>query len=418
MEAGLILGIDLCEDYSQICYYDYKGKSVESVGLSIRESKYQIPTAVCKQKGKNEWCAGDDAVKSNLLDTGVYVDNLLSKVISDDLINVEDITVNPHELLTIFLKYLITAAEVRCQKKEIQKVYVTVSVINKHIVKAIKNSLIELGINKEDIRILNHQESYIYYAMSQSKELWNSDVALFDYTKDGLDFYRMYIGSVLRKKIVMIEHIDYANEFAIEDIEKNETDEKLLLEVKKLFDKKIINTVYFTGVGFNKSDWLKGTFGYICNKRRVFLGQNLFVKGACYAALEDINDNILTGYTIACKDRITTKVEVLVSKQSKEDERLILVKEGSNWSDADIDMDFIVNDENNVKLLLTPADTGIYREEIIKLDKFPKRPPKTTRINMKIEFNSDSCMMVTIKDKGFGEFFKASYETITKEITL
>lgn len=418
MDAGLILGIDLCDDYSQISYYDYKNKSVESVGLSIRESKYQIPTAVCKQKGKNEWCAGDDGVKANLLDTGIYIDCLLSRIVANDLIEVEDITVKPQELLTIFLKYLITAAEVRCQKKEIKKVYVTVSLLNKHIVEVIKQSLVELGIDEGSIRILNHQECYIYYAMSQAKELWNTDVALFDYTKDGLDYYRMYIGSVLRKKIVMVEHIDCSNDFVIEDIEKIETDVKLLEEIKKLFDKKIINTVYFTGTGFKKSDWLKNTLNYICNKRRVFLGQNLYVKGACYAALEDINENVLRGYTIACKDRITTKVEVMVAKQSSETERLLLVKEGSNWSDASVDMDFIVNDENYVKLLLTPADTGVYREEIIKLDKFPKRPLKTTRINLKIEFDSDSHMVVSIKDKGFGEFFKASYEIVTKEITL
>ena len=77
METGLILGIDLCDDYSQICYYDYKEKDVESVGLSIRESKYQIPTAVCKQKGGDEWYAGDDGVKCRLLEKGIYVDRLL-----------------------------------------------------------------------------------------------------------------------------------------------------------------------------------------------------------------------------------------------------------------------------------------------------------------------------------------------------
>lgn len=418
METGLILGIDLCDDYSQICYYDYKEKDVESVGLSIRESKYQIPTAVCKQKNGDEWYAGDDGVKCRLLEKGIYVDRLLTKVRDGAPVEVEELTVMPFELLTIFLKYLIKAAEVRCQKKDIVKIYVTIENITKDIHDAIKRSFKELGIEESKVKILNHQESYIYYSMSQPRELWNSDVALFDYTEEGLAYYRMYTGTIRKQKVVMVEKVDMQEEFCYSMAEKEETDERLLEKVKQLFNKKVINTVYITGSGFKKADWAKQTLNFICSKRRVFAGQNLFAKGACYAAVEDINASIISDYMIACRDRITTRVEIEASKKADDDDRYVLVKEGCNWTDADVNMDFILTDEMCIRLYITPVDTMEVREEVIELDGFPARPPKTTRINLRIRFESDNKMILQIRDKGFGEFFRTSNKIVSSEIIL
>ncbi len=418
METGLILGIDLCDDYSQICYYDYKEKNVESVGLSIRESKYQIPTAVCKQKGGDEWYAGDDGVKCRLLEKGIYVDRLLSKVRQGAPVEVEELTVMPFELLTIFLKYLVKAAEVRCQKKDIQKIYVTVENFTKDIIDTIKKSFKELGIETDKVKVLNHQESYIYYSMSQPRELWNSDVALFDYTEDGLAYYRMYTANIKKQKVVMVEKNDMQEQFTYDMAEKEETDERLLEKVKQLFNKKVINTVYVTGSGFKKADWAKQTLNYICSKRRVFAGQNLFAKGACYAAVEDINGSFVNEYMLACRDRITTRVEIDASDNADEEGRYILVKEGCNWTDAEVNMDFILTDEMCIRLYITPVDTMISREEVIELEGFPKRPPKTTRINLRIHFDSDNKMLIQIRDKGFGEFFRASNKIVSSEIIL
>ena len=121
---------------------------------------------------------------------------------------------------------------------------------------------------------------------------------------------------------------------------------------------------------------------------------------------------------LACRDRITTRVEIAASDNADEEGRYILVKEGCNWTDAEVNMDFILTDEMCIRLYITPVDTMISREEVIELEGFAKRPPKTTRINLRIHFDSDNKMLIQIRDKGFGEFFRASNKIVSSEIIL
>lgn len=54
----------------------------------------------------------------------------------------------------------------------------------------------------------------------------------------------------------------------------------------------------------------------------------------------------------------------------------------------------------------------------IDLTEFPKRPSKTTRIEVNFRYVAENKFEVEIKDLGFGEFFKSSEMSIKKEITL
>ena len=56
--------------------------------------------------------------------------------------------------------------------------------------------------------------------MSQPRELWNSDVALFDYTEDGLAYYRMYTANIKKQKVVMVEKNDMQEQFTYDMAEK------------------------------------------------------------------------------------------------------------------------------------------------------------------------------------------------------
>ena len=55
---------------------------------------------------------------------------------------------------------------------------------------------------------------------------------------------------------------------------------------------------------------------------------------------------------------------------------------------------------------------------LIPLDGFPKRPNKTTRVGLSVEFLDERTMVVNIKDKGFGELFPASEASVRQEVML
>ena len=62
--GGLILGIDLCDDYSQISCYNEQIQDVEIVTINDDEAFVRIPTVICKKKGENTWLVGEEAYRS------------------------------------------------------------------------------------------------------------------------------------------------------------------------------------------------------------------------------------------------------------------------------------------------------------------------------------------------------------------
>ena len=57
----LVLGIDVCDDYSQISYYNPQVYDVENIGLTDEEGSCMIPTVICKEKGTDSWYIGEEA---------------------------------------------------------------------------------------------------------------------------------------------------------------------------------------------------------------------------------------------------------------------------------------------------------------------------------------------------------------------
>ena len=58
----LIVGYDLCEDYTQISCFSYK--SGEPIPISIREEEesFLIPTALCVNGETKQWLFGEEAI--------------------------------------------------------------------------------------------------------------------------------------------------------------------------------------------------------------------------------------------------------------------------------------------------------------------------------------------------------------------
>ena len=57
--------------------------------------------------------------------------------------------------------------------------------------------------------------------------------------------------------------------------------------INESFKNQIISTVFLVGDTFAEG-WMKQSVALLCKGRRVFMGNNLFTKGACYAAARGI----------------------------------------------------------------------------------------------------------------------------------
>ena len=57
----LMVGYDLCADYSQISYYNTEKEEPDSVNF---DGQNEIPTVLCRLFSNGEWLAGQQALKA------------------------------------------------------------------------------------------------------------------------------------------------------------------------------------------------------------------------------------------------------------------------------------------------------------------------------------------------------------------
>ena len=75
--------------------------------------------------------------------------------------------------------------------------------------------------------------------------------------------------------------------------------------------------------------------------------------------------------------------------------------------------------ETDMKMfIISPLDSKKKKLVRIPLAGFPERPPKTTRIELKVAFTDEGTMTMSIRDKGFGELFPSSGAVVKQEVNL
>ena len=67
---GLVVGIDLCDAYTQ-------------VNCSDDEKTWTIPTVICRNKNADEWYVGREAYAHTLQGDGIIVDKLVKLALKD-----------------------------------------------------------------------------------------------------------------------------------------------------------------------------------------------------------------------------------------------------------------------------------------------------------------------------------------------
>jgi len=97
---------------------------------------------------------------------------------------------------------------------------------------------------------------------------------------------------------------------------------------------------------------------------------------------------------------------------------VVLVKAGKPWYEINSKLDAILDDEQEIVIKLKSIISGEVKEYSISLAGFPKRPSKTTRIGINIKFKDHVNGVITIEDKGFGNFYPSSGQITEKEIVV
>jgi hypothetical protein len=409
MGKGIILGIDFSMDFTQMAYLDEDGNP-QSISIGV-EDNYLIPTAVCYNRGIKEWYAGDEACNKKDYDDCTFYDSL-PKIHE---IEVED---DREEILGEFFAYLFYIASKFCDGREVKSVLITLNEVSRELAANLVTIMGHLGIEAEDVKIISHSESFVYYVLNQNRDIWINKVLFLDFDRHDFLVRKLSVVRGRKPHVADVKTESLSADISMQMVEKDAvaTDKLLAEHLKEELKKEVVSGIYLSGEGFYEGSW-DNTIKAICSNRRVFKGNNLIVKGAAYGAKEFFHIPTLEEFLISCKGRTRVKIKMNVKYKERE-HQVVLSNIGDNWYLAQSELECILENGN-------VADFEIHdilnhsREKIqISLKDFPERPAKTTRMKVKFRYIEENKIEFEITDLGFGEFFKSSGKVVRKEVTL
>ncbi len=343
----VVVGFDLGNDYAQISYCRQDQSMPDTVSLVMGEEQYNIPTLLCRKKGATgsaAWLIGKEALKAAKDGEGTLVDNLLVLAKNNTSVKVgtdsaAEEALTAEYLLELFVRKALALLAAYIVSEEIAAVAYTLKEMDKGIMEMLRNATNRAGQRKLEIYFLSHEDCFFQYMLHQPQEMWIHDVLLYDYRSDGIDSHLLSMNRKTNPVACFIETAHYP-QMQIPDLsDKNETaksafykqlDTALLEIVRKNCDQRVITSVFLLGEHFSK-EWCRDSLKYMCRGRRVFQGNNLFSKGACYGARERVYPSTLSGaYVYLSADKLRANIGMTCDKGQAEIYYPIL-DAGTNW---------------------------------------------------------------------------------------
>lgn len=425
-KGSILAGYDLDDRFSQISYCVYGENTVESVATVIGTKQYNIPTALWKRKGTNQWLYGKDAVRSSQEEEGTFVTDLISLARKGEMLTIEEEEFDPIALLTLFVKKSLGLLGFIVPTEHIAAIMFTVDNLDDRMVGVLAKAAVNLRLKTTHIYFQSHTESFYYFVLHQPEELWNYQVLACEHNGVRLKTYRMERNKKTTPIVVLIEEttcdtlvlpIGVLDEKLKADAFEF-ADEKFLDLMQETCANRIVSSVYLLGDGF-RDGWAKKSTQFLCKSRRVFQGNNLFSKGACFGLLEKIEPGeTAQKHIFLSADKLKANVGMNVLRRGKES-YYALLDAGENWYEVHKECEFMLQGEDNTfSFLITPLTGKSAKVEEITLEDAPLREGAFSRYAMEIKMVSAQCAQARIVDLGFGELFPGSKKTWEKQFPV
>ena len=254
------------------------------------------------------------------------------------------------------------------------------------------------------------------YIFAQPEPLRNNSVGLFDFGRAGLDFYRI---DMTRKYplIVTTQHINYHDKMNLRRFGRyhEDMDETFADIVKECTEQVFISSVFLTGLGFSEN-WMKQSATVLCQGRRVFVGQNIYTKGACYRSLGGVYTESLSRYFIDTEQ--TVKTNIGINLMDEKNTFWPIVYGGLEWFNTRGRVVVFLDDTRRIQIVYQDILTEEEYIETIEIYGLPARPPKTTKLSIEVEYYGADKGAIVIRDMGFGNLYPTTNKIYRKEFDI
>lgn len=359
-----VVGFDLGKEYSQICCWSPGTEEPTSVSVVTGAEKYRIPT----------------------------------------------------ENLELFLKKALRLTKSFGKLHEAAAVVFSVEELEEGLVEKIKKTAMQvIGISEGRIFVQTHQESFCSYVLNQPREIWRHNVVLFHYEGELLRGDALNVNVHTTPLLARVEREENW-QCPLSGLLPEEKDEAFLGLMRRVFAQRPVSAVYLVGEGFEEK-WYEESLKVLCNGRRVFAGNNLYAKGACYRAARAAGRQEAAAYVFLGADKISYSVGLRTPGTGKNSIHTLL-NAGESWYDAKAECEALLCEEPIVEFILQPMQGEETLKESLLLEGLPDRPSRATRIRISAEFLDVKRLRVEVWDMGFGELFPSTDLSWTEEVEL
>lgn len=407
----IIIGYDLADTCSQISYcYLKEDSEVETLASVAGEENYDIPTVLCKRCGANQWLFGKDALRFHEENPGqgILVDNLLQLALAGETVQLEGKGYEPEALLTLFVKRSLGLLAGVCSLDSIEALMFTCRELTPRMTQVLDVVTRGLALKHTDVWYQDYMESYYGYMLYQPKELWTYQSILFDYRGNDVMYMRMENNKRTTPVVIYVK----------QERKPFEGGDVAFLELaREIMEEERVSSVYLIGERFAEG-WMEESLRYLCDGRRVFQGNNLYSKGACFCLAEKQKPSEAgKAHVFLGNEKLKANIGMKVLKRG-EDAYFALLDAGENWYETEFECEVYLQDENMLELTVTPLINSSSKVVQIPLEGLGLKEGDTTRIYMRFTLKAENLLCVEIEDLGFG-CFRAPVETVwNREITL
>ncbi len=420
----IFVGYDLGKEVSQISFCAPDGSEPQTVSSIAGTEQYNIPTVLCKRSGVNQWFYGKEAIKYAAEADGILVEDLLTLAERGEDVVVEGEAFDPAALLTLFVKRSLSLLNMRVSLSKIDAIMFTVENLTPRMVDVLSKVAGALQLNTSNIYFQSYLESFYHYVLYQPKELWVNKVLVFDYSSNlkslCLECNKRTSPQVVfisKKEYPAVSRINWPQEEAQKEQLKKRLDEQFLQIASEEVAEGIVTSVFLLGDGF-KENWTTESLRMLCKTRRVFQGNNLYSRGACFGAVERINPGEEgKNHVYLGQDKLKSNIGMRVLRRGEES-YFAIMDAGKNWYEASADFEVILETGNVLDFLVTPLTGENVVDKKIVLEGLPQRPDRTTRLRVHMEMSAVNQIVATIEDMGFGELFPSSGKGWTHLISV
>ncbi|MCR5797066.1 MAG: hypothetical protein K6G63_04010 [Eubacterium sp.] len=389
-QRKLYVGLDIYNDITYMSVMRDGAEQPELIGFG-KKADIRIPTLV-NVPGANE-----------------VLEGFMGKVFRGEDIIVNDKKIDPTHIFMSFFSRTLTILRKKYPSETIASLVVTTEFDDYKYYEYMYAGLERIGIKKDRAMIVRHAQAFVQYATAQDRKYWVNSASLVDYSRGHIHYYNMKVDTFRHPSTLSVEDKNYDEFIPMFENESTSDEEKnsiFLNMVNGAIHGKIITSIYMQGNAFADGFGEEAMKEMALNKH-IFKEELIYVKGACYGAREFsseennkfiyIDDNMILA-------NVTTKVYT-----DAEEQTIVLAKAGVPWYQVDLDFDVIPDGDDKLEIdfknVLTNQD--IYK--VIQLDGIQKRLDKETRINVSVKFVKKDRCIITVRDKGFGDFIPSSY---------